>query len=157
MAAAGKPVEDSLYFYAPTKVAPPIFAACFLVTACTHIWQCRHYKSWSITALHPLCAFMFTAGFAIRAYDAWNYEIVGTYIASTLLIYCAPPLLELANYHVRKVGPMWGKARPPRSRRGTRTVAEQLRHHHPSAGKQMVTPSISVHWPRWSTPVAGCS
>jgi hypothetical protein len=100
MAAAGKPVEDSLYFYAPTKVAPPIFAACFLVTACTHIWQCRYYRSWSITALHPLCAFMFTAGFALRAYDAWNYEIVGTYIAGTLLIYCAPPLLELANYHV---------------------------------------------------------
>jgi hypothetical protein len=65
-----------------------------------HVWQCQRFRSWSITALHPLCALLFAAGFALRAYDAWNYDNIETYIASTLLIYCAPPLLELANYHV---------------------------------------------------------
>lgn len=100
MAADGKPVEGSLYFYAPNKVAPPIFAACFLAAATLHIWQCQRYRSWRITALHPLCALMFAAGFALRAYGAWKYDDIGIYIASTLLIYCAPPLLELANYHV---------------------------------------------------------
>lgn len=43
---------------------------------------------------------MFTIAFALRAYDAWNYEIIGTYIASTLVIYYATPLLEPANYHI---------------------------------------------------------
>ncbi|KAF1925761.1 uncharacterized protein M421DRAFT_423317 [Didymella exigua CBS 183.55] len=100
MAADGKPVEGSLYLYAPTKAVPPIFAAWFLGAAIVHIWQCQRLKSWSITALHPLCALMFTAGFALRAYGAWNYDNIGTYITSTLLVYCAPPLLELANYHV---------------------------------------------------------
>jgi hypothetical protein len=67
-----------------------MFAAWFLVAAIAHIGQCIKYKSWKITALHPFCALMFTAGFAIRAYDSWDYSNVSTYIASTLLIYCAP-------------------------------------------------------------------
>lgn len=100
MSADGRPVEGSLYFYAPTKVAPPMFAAWFLVATLIHIWQCMKFKSWKVTGLHPLCALMFAAGFALRAYDAWNFDNVSTYVASTLLIYCAPPLLELANYHV---------------------------------------------------------
>ncbi|KAL1602236.1 hypothetical protein SLS59_004923 [Nothophoma quercina] len=100
MAANGKPVDGSLYFYAPIKTVPPMFAAWFLVAVIAHIWQCIRYKSWRITALHPLCALIFAAGFALRAYNAWFYDNIGTYIASTLLIYCAPPLLELANYHV---------------------------------------------------------
>ncbi|KAJ8110311.1 hypothetical protein OPT61_g6817 [Boeremia exigua] len=100
MAADGKPVEGSLYFYAPTKIAPPIFAAAFLCAAIVHLWQCVRYRSWSITALHPLCAMMFTVGFALRTYDAWNFDNIKTYVASTLLIYTAPPLLELANFHV---------------------------------------------------------
>lgn len=100
MAEDGKPVEGSLYFYAPNKPAPTIFAIYFFIAAIAHVWQCFKYRCWRITALHPLCAFMFTAGFALRAYDAWNFDNIDTYIASTLLIYCAPPLLELANYHV---------------------------------------------------------
>ncbi|KAH6644253.1 RTA1 domain protein [Boeremia exigua] len=100
MAADGTPVEGSLYFYAPTKIAPPIFAACFLAASIAHVWQCFKYRSWSITALHPMCALMFTAGFALRIYDAWNFDNIKTFVASNLLIYCAPPLLELANYHV---------------------------------------------------------
>ncbi|KAJ4374819.1 hypothetical protein N0V83_001896 [Neocucurbitaria cava] len=98
--ANGEPVPDSVYFYAPVKWAPPMFAAWFLVAGLAHLWQCIHYKAFKVTGLHPFCALLFTAGFAIRSYDAWDYDNVGTYVASTILIYCAPPILELANYHV---------------------------------------------------------
>ncbi|KAH7366664.1 RTA1 domain protein [Pyrenochaeta sp. MPI-SDFR-AT-0127] len=96
----GEPVPGSVYFYAPVKWAPPMFAAWFFIAAIAHVWQCIHYKAWKITGLHPFCALLFTAGFAIRSYDAFNYKNINTYIASTIFIYCAPPILELANYHV---------------------------------------------------------
>ncbi|KAH8659856.1 hypothetical protein BX600DRAFT_466829 [Xylariales sp. PMI_506] len=69
-----------------------------------HLWQCHHYKCFNLTALHPLCAFMFCLGFALREYGAFNYLYTLTnliiYILSVVFIYVAPPLLELANYHV---------------------------------------------------------
>lgn len=83
-------VEGSIYFYAPVKWAPPMFAAWFLVATGAHIWQCIHYRAWKVTGLHPLCAMMFTVGFALRSYDAFDYGNVDTYIASTIFIYCAP-------------------------------------------------------------------
>jgi hypothetical protein len=88
--ADGKPVPGSVYFYAPNKIAPPIFTTLFLVATVTHIVQCIRYKSWKITALHPFCALLFTAGFATRAHDAWDFGNIKTYVTSTLLIYSAP-------------------------------------------------------------------
>ncbi|KAH8648539.1 RTA1 like protein-domain-containing protein [Xylariales sp. PMI_506] len=96
---------DSIYIYHPTPVAPPIFAALFLGSLITHLWQCYQYKSWKWTSLHPFCCLLFIAGYILREYGAFNYDIrnatdIYLYMASTALIYMAPPLLELANYHV---------------------------------------------------------
>jgi hypothetical protein len=43
-----------------------------------------------VTGLHPFCALMFAVGFALRAYNTWDYDNLKTYIASTMFIYFAP-------------------------------------------------------------------
>ncbi|KAF1938742.1 RTA1 domain protein [Clathrospora elynae] len=96
----GELVPGSIYLYAPIKWAPPMFAAWFLVATIVHVWQCIKYKAWKVTILHPICGLLFTVGFAVRSYGAFHYDNIGVYVASTIFIYCAPPVLELANYHV---------------------------------------------------------
>ncbi|EAS36356.3 RTA1 domain-containing protein [Coccidioides immitis RS] len=100
----GKPVDGSLYIYAPNKIAPIIFTAAFTLTGGIHLWQCSHYKSFKLMGLHLLSCLMLTAGFALREYGAFEYlytkKNLDVYIASTSMIYMAPPILELANYHV---------------------------------------------------------
>ncbi|KAH8911245.1 putative RTA1 domain protein [Coniochaeta sp. PMI_546] len=102
--ADGEPVPGSLFVYAPSKVAPVIFAVLFAVSAVGHIWQCYHYKSFKLIGLHPLCAVLFTAGYALREFGAFNYlyspRNLIIYILSQVFIFVCPPLLELANYHV---------------------------------------------------------
>ncbi|EEP81171.1 conserved hypothetical protein [Uncinocarpus reesii 1704] len=106
MAAPGEPILGSLYIYAPNKVAPVIFTVLYGISAGGHIWQCYHYKAWRMIGLHPLCAVVFTAGYALREYGAFNYLYdhstlnLITFIVSQVLIYVCPPLLELSNYHV---------------------------------------------------------
>ncbi|KAF1953428.1 hypothetical protein CC80DRAFT_507286 [Byssothecium circinans] len=96
----GKPVQGSVYFYAPSKIAPAIFAFLFFASGAFHVYQCKRYKAWKITGLHPVCCLLFTIGFALRTYGAYNFDQLTIYIISTICIYCAPPILELANYHV---------------------------------------------------------
>ncbi|KAI1759005.1 putative RTA1 domain protein [Hypoxylon sp. FL1150] len=100
----GQPVPGSLFVYAPNKGAPVFFACAFAASAAGHIWQCYRYKCFKIIGLHPLCALMFAAGYALREYAAFNYlystQNLIIYILSQVFIYVCPPLLELANYHV---------------------------------------------------------
>ncbi|CAI6308911.1 unnamed protein product [Periconia digitata] len=96
----GKPVQGSVYFYAPSKIAPIIFTVLFFITGAWHLYQCIRLKCFKVTGLHPFCCLLFTVGFALRSYGAFNFDNLGIYIASTICIYCAPPVLELANYHV---------------------------------------------------------
>ncbi|KAI0440522.1 putative RTA1 domain protein [Xylaria telfairii] len=103
--ADGDPVPGSLYIYAPNKAAPIIFVVAYGLSAIGHIWQCYCYKSWKLVGLHSLCAVLFTAGYALREYGAYNYIYTGSnvliaYILSQVFIFVCPPLLELANYHV---------------------------------------------------------
>ncbi|KAI9044811.1 RTA1 domain-containing protein [Aspergillus affinis] len=104
--AHGEPVKGSLFIYAPNKWAPVIFAVGFAALGLIHTWQCRHYNCFKTMWLHLVCCFMFTAGFALRQYGSFNYidsedrTNLYFYIGSTCLIYMAPPLLELANYHI---------------------------------------------------------
>ncbi|KAF2867532.1 hypothetical protein BDV95DRAFT_598183 [Massariosphaeria phaeospora] len=98
--ADGTLVEGSLYFYAPNKIAAACFTAAFLVSGITHLWQCKQYKSFKVTGLHPLCCLMFTVGFALREWGAFDFDRLYVYMFSQILIMCAPPILELANYHV---------------------------------------------------------
>ncbi|KAI0472989.1 hypothetical protein GGR56DRAFT_697839 [Xylariaceae sp. FL0804] len=71
------PVLYSLYVYVPNKGAPIFFTVAYAISTIFHIWQCYRYKAWKLIGLHPLCAVLFTAGYALR-----------------------DPLLELSNYHV---------------------------------------------------------
>lgn len=88
--ASGKPVEGSVYFYAPVFWAPISFSIWFAVLAAYHLYQCVRFRAFKVTGLHPFCALLFAAGFALRAYDARNFSNINTYIASTILIYFAP-------------------------------------------------------------------
>ncbi|KAK4122879.1 hypothetical protein N657DRAFT_483262 [Parathielavia appendiculata] len=98
--ADGTPVPGSVWFYAPTNVAPIPFAVLFGISAVFHLWQCFHYRCFWVTAYLPFCNALFTAGFALREVGAFNYGNVNVYLASTLMVYMAPPILELANYHI---------------------------------------------------------
>ncbi|KAK4034041.1 hypothetical protein C8A01DRAFT_49464 [Parachaetomium inaequale] len=98
--ADGTPVAGSVWFYAPTNVAPIPFAVLFGASGVFHLWQCIHYKSFRVTAYLPFCCALFTAGFALREVGAFDYTNINIYLASTLLIYMSPPILELANYHI---------------------------------------------------------
>ncbi|SPO06503.1 related to Rtm1p [Cephalotrichum gorgonifer] len=96
----GQPVEGSLYFYAPNKPAAIFFAVAFFISGAAHLWQTINYKAWRVTGYFPFCAALFAAGFALRAYGAFDYDNMPIYLTSTILIYASPPILELANYHI---------------------------------------------------------
>jgi hypothetical protein len=87
---SGQIVPGSLYLYAPVKWAPPIFVAWFMVSTMYHVYQCQKFKAWKVTGLQPTAGLFFTLGFAIRSYGAFYYSNIGVYVASTILIYCAP-------------------------------------------------------------------
>ncbi|KAK8036235.1 hypothetical protein PG993_008849 [Apiospora rasikravindrae] len=103
------PVLGSLYVYKPNEVLPIVFAALYAISAFFHVWQCHRYKAWRVLGLHPLCGVLFVIGYAARAwasrgtnyvYDESRPANLGLFIISQVFIYCAPPLLELANYHI---------------------------------------------------------
>ncbi|KAK8037966.1 hypothetical protein PG994_014733 [Apiospora phragmitis] len=96
----GQKVDGSLYYYAPDVGATDFFMAAFIVTMIFHLVQCWRYKCFKVTALYPFCGALFTAGFACRLYETRHYDNIPVYIASQCLIYFAPPLVELANYHI---------------------------------------------------------
>jgi len=48
------------------------------------------YKSFKLTGLLLFCCLVFTVGFSLREYGAFNYDNVNIYLASTLLIYTSP-------------------------------------------------------------------
>lgn len=55
------------------------------------------YKAWGLIGLHPVCAVMFTVGYALREYGAYNYlyevnDMVPLilYILSQVFIYVGP-------------------------------------------------------------------
>ncbi|KAJ0121935.1 RTA1 domain-containing protein [Diaporthe amygdali] len=107
MAQNGEAILGSLYVYAPNKGAPIFFIIVFAISAITHLWQCYRYKSWRTMGLHPLCAFLFALGYAIREYGADNYMFdpnnktpLIMFILSQICILICPPFLELANYHL---------------------------------------------------------
>ncbi|KAK4204766.1 hypothetical protein QBC40DRAFT_272351 [Triangularia verruculosa] len=108
MATPGEPVLLSLYVYAPNKAAPVFFAIAYALSAIFHVWQCYRYKAFKLIGLHPVCAILFTLGYALRAYSAHDNYIYSLttkiplfiFIFSQVFIFVCPPLLELANYHV---------------------------------------------------------
>lgn len=45
------------------------------------------YNSWTIIGLHPLCALIFTTGYALREYGAYNYIYTTDTPQQTMTIY----------------------------------------------------------------------
>ncbi|KAL1739928.1 RTA1 like protein-domain-containing protein [Schizophyllum fasciatum] len=88
----------SLWCYAPNKGAPIAFAVMFLVSGLVHVYQCYRYKCWKVSGLLPWAAVLFVAGFITREIGAYNYDGIGIYIASSVLLLIAPPVYEGANY-----------------------------------------------------------
>ena len=50
--------------------------------------------------LLPWAAVVFVAGFATRVYGAYHYDNLGIFIASTVLLFVAPPVYNGANYFI---------------------------------------------------------
>lgn len=52
------------------------------------------YKSWKLIGLHPFCAILFTAGYALREYGSHNYiysdQNLIVYILSQVFIFICP-------------------------------------------------------------------
>lgn len=59
-----------------------------------------HLKSFRYTFYLPISCTLFTVGFALRIYGAFDPSRLAIYLISTLTIYMSPPILELSNYHV---------------------------------------------------------
>ncbi|KAK4118651.1 hypothetical protein N657DRAFT_628107 [Parathielavia appendiculata] len=98
--ADGRPVPNSVYFYVPNKGAPIFFAVAFAVAGLCSLWQSIHYKLYKLAGLLPLCCAFLIAAYATRSYGALHYEDAQVYTASTMLLYMAPPLLQLSNYYI---------------------------------------------------------
>jgi hypothetical protein len=53
-----------------------------------------HYKLFKLIGLHPFCAVLFTVGYALRVYGAFNYlyssQTLIIYILSQVFIYICP-------------------------------------------------------------------
>ncbi|KAL1858340.1 hypothetical protein Daus18300_009958 [Diaporthe australafricana] len=112
MSSSGYVVYGSLFVYAPNTVAPIVFAVLYGLSAIGHFYQCFRYHCFKMVGLHPFCAALFALGYALREVGAYNYswqtDVEGKintvnliiYVLSQVFVYVAPPLLELANYHV---------------------------------------------------------
>ncbi|KIX06165.1 uncharacterized protein Z518_04139 [Rhinocladiella mackenziei CBS 650.93] len=94
-------VKGSLWVYAPTKGVSIVFAVLFAISCCLHIWQNNiKFKSWRIGFLLPWAALLFVAGFSLREYGAYHYDNLDIFIASTVLLFLAPPVYNGANYFI---------------------------------------------------------
>jgi len=96
-----QPVAGSYYIYAPTKGVSIVFAFLFALSGGLHIWQNNiKYRSWRIGFLLPWAALLFVVGFSMREYGAYHYDNMGLFIASTVLLFVAPPVYQGANYFI---------------------------------------------------------
>lgn len=90
----------SLYYYAPTKIAPIHLAVFYVFSGALHCWQSSHYKSWRVTWIYAWSSLLFISGYILRAITAFQYDNLPIFLASIVLLYAAPPVYELGNYLV---------------------------------------------------------
>jgi hypothetical protein len=94
--------EYSLWVYHPNKGVPIAFAVLFAISGCLHIWQnnLKYKGSWRIGFLFPWAAALFVAGLITREIGAYHPENLGTFIASVVLLFIAPPVYNGADYFI---------------------------------------------------------
>lgn len=91
----------SWYIYDPVHGVSAAFAALFAISGVAHIWQNNlKYRSFRIGFLLPWAALIFAAGFGLREYNSYHTEDLNTFIASTVLLFVAPPVYNGANYFI---------------------------------------------------------
>lgn len=91
----------SWYVYEPVHGASAVFAVLFTISGVAHIWQNNlKYRSFRIGFLLPWAALIFTAGFGLREYNSFHPQDLNTFIASTVLLFVAPPVYNGANYFI---------------------------------------------------------
>jgi len=100
MAGEGVIVPGSWYTYQPNLGAAVFFAIAFGISTLWHFWQCVRFKYFRVTSLLIVTAATFTVGYALRAKGHYDYTDLNIYIGSTILVYMAPPIIELANFHI---------------------------------------------------------
>ena len=91
----------SYWVYAPTNGVPIVFAILWLVSGSLHIYQNMVlYKNYRISFFLPWAAAIFVAGFVLREYGVYHYHDLNIFIASQVLIFCAPPVYAAASYFI---------------------------------------------------------
>ncbi|KAL2008361.1 hypothetical protein VTN00DRAFT_8343 [Thermoascus crustaceus] len=89
----------SYWYYAPNKGAPIAFAVLFAASGFVHAYQCFKYRAWKISGLLSWAAALFCAGFITRAIGAFGeWDNLGLFIASSVLLLAGPPVYEVANF-----------------------------------------------------------
>lgn len=93
--------RPNFYIYDPAHGVSIAFAVLFTISGSLHIWQNNlKYKSYRIGFLLPWAAFIFTAGLILREIGSYNTHNLDIYIASTVLLFVAPPVYNGANYFI---------------------------------------------------------
>ncbi|KIY01427.1 uncharacterized protein Z520_02979 [Fonsecaea multimorphosa CBS 102226] len=94
--------EISYWVYKPTKGVSIAFAVLFFISGVLHAWQnnLKYRGSWRIGFLFPWAAALFVAGLATREYGAYHTDDLGVFVASTVLLFIAPPVYNGADYFI---------------------------------------------------------
>lgn len=94
--------EISYWYYRPIKGISIAFAVLFFISGVLHAWQnnLKYKGSWRIGFLFPWAAALFVAGLSVREYGAYHTDDLGVFIASTVLLFIAPPVYNGADYFI---------------------------------------------------------
>lgn len=92
----------SYWIYRPTQGISIAFALLFLISGILHIWQnfLKYKGAWRIGFLFPWAALLFCTGLILREYGAHHPDDLGVFIASTVLLFVAPPVYNGADYFI---------------------------------------------------------
>ena len=95
-------IEIFYWWYKPIKGVSIAFAVLFFVSCMLYAWQnnLKYRGFWRIGFLFPWAAALFVAGLICREYGAYHTDNLGIFIASTVLLFVAPPVCNGADYFV---------------------------------------------------------
>ncbi|OCT53854.1 RTA1 domain protein [Cladophialophora carrionii] len=96
------PSDISYWVYKPTKGISIAFAVLFFISGVLHGWQnnLKYKGSWRVGFLFPWAAALFVAGLITREYGAYHTDNLGVFVASTVLLFIAPPVYNGADYFI---------------------------------------------------------
>ena len=91
----------SLYPYGtPSRVAASIFYIFFFISLVMHSVQLFRFGFARYSALLPWACLVYVAGFVMREVSSFHTQNIPQFIATTALLYAAPPVYAAVNYLV---------------------------------------------------------